>query len=227
MQSIFEPMVRVPTSGVEMHEQSKTSLGLGLFIVHEIVTRHGGSVAVQSSEKAGTAFTIRLPRADGTPMKERLKTHPRRRFTDRTRSARCSRHDRRMACLVSMATRTFALEQYASRMAAMIFGSPPIFQQCRGPGQHPGDACLSSSPCRARISAKRCSPRQNGRKPPASSPRSLRLTRFPSPGPEEPLGESRRSVGANMAWSDTVLQRGPTLTGGSGSGCKGATDSGK
>ena len=85
LQSIFEPMVRVPTAGKEVHEDSKTSLGLGLFIVHEIVTRHGGSVAVQSSEEAGTVFTIRLPRADGTPMKERLKTytrHPRRRFTD-------------------------------------------------------------------------------------------------------------------------------------------------
>uniref|UniRef100_UPI0018025C0C sensor histidine kinase n=1 Tax=Polaromonas sp. TaxID=1869339 RepID=UPI0018025C0C len=85
LQSIFEPMVRVPTAGKEVHEDSKTSLGLGLFIVHEIVTRHGGSVAVESSEEAGTAFTIRLPRADGTPMKERLKTytrHPRRRSTD-------------------------------------------------------------------------------------------------------------------------------------------------
>ncbi len=63
LQSIFKPLVRVPTAGEEIHELSKNSLGLGLFIVHEIVTGHGGSVSVQSSEEAGTAFTIRLPRA--------------------------------------------------------------------------------------------------------------------------------------------------------------------
>ena len=64
LQSIFEPLVRVPTEGKEVDEQSKSSLGLGLFIVREIVDGHGGSVAVQSSEKAGTAFTICLPRAN-------------------------------------------------------------------------------------------------------------------------------------------------------------------
>lgn len=48
---------------MEPHEQSKTSLGLGLFIVREIVVGHGGTVIVQSSVDAGTAFTIRLPRA--------------------------------------------------------------------------------------------------------------------------------------------------------------------
>lgn len=62
LQSIFEPLVRLPAAGEEVDEQSKSSLGLGLFIVREIVAGHGGSVAVQSSEQAGTAFTIRLPR---------------------------------------------------------------------------------------------------------------------------------------------------------------------
>jgi len=56
----------MPTEGKEVDEQSKSSLGLGLFIVREIVDGHGGSVAVQSSEKAGTAFTICLPRANAT-----------------------------------------------------------------------------------------------------------------------------------------------------------------
>lgn len=38
-------------------------LGLGLYIVHEIVSAHGGEVSVQSSEAAGTTFTVRLPHA--------------------------------------------------------------------------------------------------------------------------------------------------------------------
>ncbi len=37
-------------------------LGLGLFIVKELVRAHGGTVDVASSEAAGTTFTIRLPR---------------------------------------------------------------------------------------------------------------------------------------------------------------------
>jgi signal transduction histidine kinase len=38
-------------------------LGLGLFIVREIVRAHGGSVGVTSSEEAGTTFALELPRA--------------------------------------------------------------------------------------------------------------------------------------------------------------------
>ncbi len=45
-----------------MRERSKTSLGLGLFIVREIVLAHGGTITVESSMAAGTVFTIRLPR---------------------------------------------------------------------------------------------------------------------------------------------------------------------
>lgn len=62
LQTIFEPLVRAPNAGA-IHEHSKTSLGLGLFIVREIIVGHGGTVTVQSSEEAGTAFTVRLPRA--------------------------------------------------------------------------------------------------------------------------------------------------------------------
>jgi len=40
-----------------------SGLGLGLFIVREIVHAHNGSVAVSSSSE-GTAFTFRLPRAE-------------------------------------------------------------------------------------------------------------------------------------------------------------------
>jgi len=38
---IFEPLVKAPSAGSEEHERSRTSLGLGLFIVREIVIRHG------------------------------------------------------------------------------------------------------------------------------------------------------------------------------------------
>jgi signal transduction histidine kinase len=37
-------------------------LGLGLYIVRQIVTAHGGTVSVESSAEAGTTFLVRLPR---------------------------------------------------------------------------------------------------------------------------------------------------------------------
>lgn len=54
-QSLFHPMVR----GTKTH--SDRSIGLGLYIVAEIARAHGGSVAVSSSEHAGTTFTVQLP----------------------------------------------------------------------------------------------------------------------------------------------------------------------
>jgi hypothetical protein len=62
LQAIFEPLVQAPNASAQTHERSKTSLGLGLFIVREIVLGHGGTVAVESSAEAGTVFTVRLPR---------------------------------------------------------------------------------------------------------------------------------------------------------------------
>ena len=38
-------------------------LGLGLYIVDQIITGHGGSIDVESSEASGTTFTVHLPRA--------------------------------------------------------------------------------------------------------------------------------------------------------------------
>lgn len=63
LQAIFEPLVRAPNASSGAHERSKTSLGLGLFIVREIVLAHGGTITVESLIEAGTVFTIRLPRA--------------------------------------------------------------------------------------------------------------------------------------------------------------------
>ncbi|MDP9314721.1 MAG: HAMP domain-containing histidine kinase, partial [Chloroflexota bacterium] len=40
-----------------------SGLGIGLYLVHEIVTHHGGTVNVTSTEGAGSTFTVRLPLA--------------------------------------------------------------------------------------------------------------------------------------------------------------------
>lgn len=61
--SIFEPLIQAPTSGeAPSSERSKTSLGLGLYIVREIVQGHDGTIDVESTLDEGTVFTIRLPR---------------------------------------------------------------------------------------------------------------------------------------------------------------------
>ncbi len=43
-------------------ERNYGGLGLGLFIVHELVSAHGGTVAVQSAPGEGAVFKVRLPR---------------------------------------------------------------------------------------------------------------------------------------------------------------------
>lgn len=52
---IFDPFVRAQSG-------ASGGLGLGLFIVHEIVGAHGGAVSVTSDRAAGTTFQVRLPR---------------------------------------------------------------------------------------------------------------------------------------------------------------------
>ena len=59
MRRMFDPMVRQPNPNGDMHT---TGLGLGLYIAREIVTAHGGTIAVTSSETQGTTFTVQLPR---------------------------------------------------------------------------------------------------------------------------------------------------------------------
>lgn len=59
-ESLFEPLVR----GVG-HAGGGYNLGLGLYIVREIVQAHGGTASAASSESAGTVFTLRLPRDAG------------------------------------------------------------------------------------------------------------------------------------------------------------------
>lgn len=59
--TLFDPLVRA--WGPKASEERRVgSLGLGLHIAREVVTTHGGTIAVESSEKDGTIFTVRLPR---------------------------------------------------------------------------------------------------------------------------------------------------------------------
>ncbi|RON58458.1 sensor histidine kinase [Pseudomonas frederiksbergensis] len=57
--TIFDPLVR---SADEELGQPSTSLGLGLFIVKEVVNAHQGTIEVTSNEVDGTLFTVVLPR---------------------------------------------------------------------------------------------------------------------------------------------------------------------
>ena len=56
---VFEPMQRASASS-----KSGRSVGLGLFIVKQIVEAHRGRVSVVSTDAEGTTFTVVLPRRD-------------------------------------------------------------------------------------------------------------------------------------------------------------------
>lgn len=58
--TIFDPLVR-DTSMDAMRKRREGSIGLGLYIAHQIVTSHGGTIDVTSSAESGTIFTVRLP----------------------------------------------------------------------------------------------------------------------------------------------------------------------
>ncbi|WP_240359300.1 sensor histidine kinase [Pyxidicoccus trucidator] len=58
--TLFDPFRQASTAREKGRRRG--GLGLGLFIVREIVQAHGGSVHVSSSEHDGTTFTVSLPR---------------------------------------------------------------------------------------------------------------------------------------------------------------------
>jgi signal transduction histidine kinase len=61
LDQIFDPLKR--GLGRVNREDAESGLGLGLFIVREIATAHGGEVTVRSG-KEETVFTVRLPRRE-------------------------------------------------------------------------------------------------------------------------------------------------------------------
>ncbi|WP_242342999.1 sensor histidine kinase [Anaeromyxobacter terrae] len=67
MAVLFEPFCRGPARREGAHARG---LGLGLYIVSQIVTAHGGAVGVESSSERGTTFTVRIPRTSGVSLAE-------------------------------------------------------------------------------------------------------------------------------------------------------------
>lgn len=57
---VYERFYRVPHPELS----AVSGMGIGLYVVREIVALHGGSVEVQSAEGAGSTFTIVLPAAE-------------------------------------------------------------------------------------------------------------------------------------------------------------------
>ena len=62
LNGIFNPMKRKEATADSAGGVSSGNLGLGLYIADRIVNAHKGRIDVQSSEKDGTTFTVRLPR---------------------------------------------------------------------------------------------------------------------------------------------------------------------
>jgi signal transduction histidine kinase len=59
---IFNPLVQVPLDQDDEDAGLSSGLGLGLYIAHEIVPMHGGTLAAKSSDQEGTVFSAHLPR---------------------------------------------------------------------------------------------------------------------------------------------------------------------
>lgn len=66
LQVIFNPLVQIPKEPAREDSEPTTSLGLGLYIAHEIVAMHGGTMVAESSEERGTVFSAHLPRVQPT-----------------------------------------------------------------------------------------------------------------------------------------------------------------
>jgi signal transduction histidine kinase len=60
MGQLFDPFTGAGASG---SAQRPKGLGLGLYIVQQIVLAHGGRIDVRSSAGEGTTFSVSLPRS--------------------------------------------------------------------------------------------------------------------------------------------------------------------
>ena len=58
---LFQRFYRVPRAA----NSAIDGLGIGLYVVKEIVTLHGGTISVESREGVGSTFTVTLPLASG------------------------------------------------------------------------------------------------------------------------------------------------------------------
>ncbi|MFP2905130.1 ATP-binding protein [Pyxidicoccus sp. 3LFB2] len=54
---LFEPLQRATAT----HDRASRSIGLGLYIVKQLVRAHFGTIEVRSTAEQGTTFTVRLP----------------------------------------------------------------------------------------------------------------------------------------------------------------------
>ena len=55
-QDIFKPFFTTKEPG--------RGTGLGLYICHEIIRKHGGAITVEDSDRQGAKFVVRLPTMD-------------------------------------------------------------------------------------------------------------------------------------------------------------------
>lgn len=63
LRTLFDPVKRFAIRPTDERALSGTqNLGLGLYVVKQIVTAHEGEVSVTSSEKDGVTFSVRIPR---------------------------------------------------------------------------------------------------------------------------------------------------------------------
>jgi signal transduction histidine kinase len=62
LQTIFEPLVRVPSDDDLRGDSTTDNLGLGLYIANQIVLSHKGTLTVESNDADGTTFKAVLPR---------------------------------------------------------------------------------------------------------------------------------------------------------------------
>ena len=58
------------------HSKATSGLGLGLYIVAQIVKSHGGTLRVESSTSCGTRFTVKQPRARRGASHQRRRRNP-------------------------------------------------------------------------------------------------------------------------------------------------------
>ena len=63
--TLFDPLVRHATTESVLR-RAPGSIGLGLYIVREIVNAKGGTITVATTAQQGTTFTVRIPRELGS-----------------------------------------------------------------------------------------------------------------------------------------------------------------